>query len=120
MGAREIGVDRFLYRVVDDSGNIDDVLVTLTIVGVNDAPTLEQDIFDRDILTNQSIAFDISNSFNDIDGDPLKYSAEGLPDGLNLDSNTGVVSGVAETQGVFQVTVTADDNNGSIASDALK
>lgn len=35
-----------------------------------------------------------------------------LPDGLNLDSNTGVISGTPTAAGSFPFTITATDNNG--------
>lgn len=35
-----------------------------------------------------------------------------LPDGLNLDSNTGVISGTPTTSGSFPFTITATDNDG--------
>src|SRR5207253_348811 len=45
--------------------------------------------------------------------DPVSYSAEGLPSGLSIDSNKGVISGRmandADTHGPFSVTVTATD-----------
>ncbi len=53
-------------------------------------------------------------SANDPDGDTLVFSTTGLPTGLGIDSNTGVISGSPITSGVTTVTVTvADGNNGS-------
>src|SRR5262249_52265326 len=59
-------------------------------------------------------------SASDPDGDPLTYSAGGLPDGLSIDPSTGVISGTvsedALSYGPYEVTVTADDGNGEAAS----
>ena len=44
---------------------------------------------------------------------PIKYSASDLPAGLKIDEKTGVVSGTATRQGVFNATVTADNGKGS-------
>jgi YVTN family beta-propeller protein len=54
---------------------------------------------------------------SDPDGDALSYSATGLPDGLSIDSGTGVVSGTANLVGYYTVTVTVDDGGGR--SDAV-
>ena len=47
----------------------------------------------------------------DVDGDPLTYSAVGLPAGLSIDSHTGLISGTVGNQaaGGYQVTVSATD-----------
>ncbi|MEZ5166780.1 MAG: Ig-like domain-containing protein [Acidimicrobiales bacterium] len=46
---------------------------------------------------------------NDPDGDPFTFSAAGLPPGLAINPNTGVISGVATTAGTFNPSVTVDD-----------
>ena len=38
------------------------------------------------------------------------YTSTALPDGLQIDSNTGVISGTSTTVGTISVTVTATDN----------
>ena len=48
---------------------------------------------------------------SDPDGDGLTYGATGLPPGLSVNAQTGVISGMltAASDGVFTVTVTASD-----------
>jgi hypothetical protein len=46
-------------------------------------------------------------------GLPTSYSASGLPPGLAIDPQTGVISGTASASGTFVVTVTATNSNGS-------
>ncbi len=43
---------------------------------------------------------------------PMKFSAEGLPAGLKLDANTGVISGNVFRTGTYKVTVTAENAKG--------
>ncbi|MDX1994985.1 MAG: putative Ig domain-containing protein, partial [bacterium] len=47
----------------------------------------------------------------DADGNRLTYSAEGLPAGLSIDPNTGVISGAPAAVGDFVVTVQAMDSS---------
>ncbi|MHB1423596.1 MAG: beta strand repeat-containing protein [Gemmataceae bacterium] len=57
---------------------------------------------------------------SDPDGDALSYSATNLPDGLNIDPVTGIISGSlaedAPSTTPYQVTVTATDGNGQSVS----
>lgn len=43
---------------------------------------------------------------------PLKFSAEGLPAGLSLDSNTGIISGSIEQAGEYVATITVEGPRG--------
>ena len=54
---------------------------------------------------------------SDADGDGLTWSASGLPDGLTIDSGSGVISGTLSfvAEGTTTVTVTASD--GFLATD---
>ena len=46
-------------------------------------------------------------------GNPLTWSALGLPTGLNINGSTGTVTGTPTTAGTFGVTVTATDETGA-------
>src|SRR5262249_28867791 len=52
---------------------------------------------------------------SDADGDPLTFSASGLPTGLSIDTGTGLISGTLDGQsaGSHSVTVTASDRSTS-------
>ena len=52
-------------------------------------------------------------SATDVDGDTLTYSQTDLPAGLDIDPNTGEITGTASTVGVSNVTVTASDGTAS-------
>ena len=86
----------------------------------NNAPTVVQPIDDQIISTNKAFSFNISNKFADVDpGDTLTYSATGLPTGSSIVANTGVISGTISQIGIFAVTVTAADPQGSNVSDTF-
>lgn len=44
----------------------------------------------------------------------IRYSATGLPEGLTLDQNTGIVKGLTKAQGEFKVAFTVTDATGSV------
>ncbi|TMW13763.1 Ig-like domain-containing protein [Alloalcanivorax gelatiniphagus] len=111
------------YQVSDGKGGFDTATLTITVTGVNDAPTVvtgevpaDQSNDDHDTIT----PLDVSGAFTDVDGsDTLTYSATGLPQGLTIDATTGVISGTIDkaasqggTDGTYTVTVTAKDGHG--------
>ena len=58
---------------------------------------------------------------SDPDGDPLLFTATNLPDSLDINPSTGVISGVLSdsSAGTYQVTVTANDGNGGSDSETF-
>jgi len=65
----------------------------------------------------------VSAPFSDVDGDPLTFTAEGLPEGLIIDPETGVISGTlpagTSADGPYTVTVTATDPDGQFVSSSF-
>ncbi|RBW51424.1 DUF5801 repeats-in-toxin domain-containing protein [Marinobacter sp. F3R11] len=67
------------------------------------------------------VNLDLGSSFNDaIDGGDLIYSANGLPDGLSIDPDTGIISGTIDKSasqfggnGEHTVTITVADQSGN-------
>jgi len=53
-------------------------------------------------------------SASDPDGDTLRYSASGLPSGLQINSGTGRISGIYGEAGSFAVAVTVTDGKASV------
>ncbi len=116
------GVDVITYTISDGEGGTATATVTVTVTPANDAPVAvpvsDRADADADDFTGTN-ALDVSGNFSDVDGDPLTFTAAGLPPGLTM-SSAGLISGVitpdASQTGPYTVTVTASDGNGGTAS----
>ncbi|MBC6475264.1 MAG: leucine-rich repeat domain-containing protein [Hormoscilla sp. GM102CHS1] len=73
------------------------------------APYLETPIDDVDATSGKNFKLNISNNFGMFAGQITNYSAEGLPNGLTIDSSSGVIRGTPTKSGNFSVTVKAGD-----------
>ena len=129
--------DSFTYTISDGNGGFDTAVAEINIIPVNDGPNA----IEGEIPTDGSGAptptgvvlpaqvnldgemidpIDVSVAFEDVDGDPLTFNAEGLPPGLTIDPVTGVISGTldnsASVDGPYNVTITATDPDGEFIS----
>lgn len=59
------------------------------------------------------VAVDITIGATDPEGDPITFSATGLPPNLSINSGTGRITGTPTTAGNFPSTITASDLTGS-------
>ncbi|MBI2731902.1 MAG: DUF1929 domain-containing protein [Aquabacterium sp.] len=64
--------------------------------------------------------FNLAVSASDVDGNPLTFSATGLPAGLSIVPATGVIQGSPTAAGVFDITVTAANDGGLKASSSFQ
>ncbi|MGQ7843153.1 Ig-like domain-containing protein [Granulosicoccus sp. 3-233] len=99
--------DAFLLSVVEPDADPD-----------NTAPRVS-DISNR--IVRKKFKYDIRRFFSDPDGDTLEFSAEGLPDDVEI-STKGVISGESgrSNQGRWLVRVNASDGKGGTVSDAFQ
>ena len=109
----------YLITVVATDADGDRAESTFTITALNTPVTATGTI--PDIIANlgQGIPATGQDIFSDLDGDDLVITASQLPEGLQIDSQSGVISGsIARTAepGDYIVTVTATDGEGSTAS----
>jgi len=128
---------REAFQVLVTDGNGDPVyvsgtdiqvskIITVKIVGQNDAPTLTADFqtpadvsIAQGLELSDSATIDFGGAFEDVDtAEVLKFSAEGLPDGVSIDEDTGVVSGKPSSSafGEYSVTVSVTDAGGEKVS----
>lgn len=114
--------------VTDDSGEPNATSaarnLTVTVVGVNDDPTVATPIVDQNGIEGTPFALDISANFDDPDGDDLAFAVDllALPVNIGFDPATGVFSGTptiddARDNDPYIIVVTASDGQpGSIAA----
>ncbi|MEC4987478.1 MAG: putative Ig domain-containing protein, partial [Oscillatoria sp. PMC 1068.18] len=110
-----VGVSQVTVTADDGNGGSVSQTFELNVANTNDAPILVEAIADSQVTENTFFTLDTSNYFNDIDSDTLTYTADNLPEGLTLDSNTGVISGIPTTIGNYEILVTADDGNETVS-----
>ncbi|ARP90976.1 hypothetical protein CAL14_12300 [Bordetella genomosp. 9] len=128
LGAGQTATSSLTYTITDPAGNTSTATITVTVNGVNDAPTVTTSLDNiNGVDAQQNINVDVSGHFADVDnGDKLTYSAIGLPPGLQIDPNTGVITGTIDhsasqggNQGAYQVVITATDTSGASVSETF-
>jgi hypothetical protein len=112
----------FSYGVSDGTATVA-TTATLDITPVNDAPVVAQAIADQGATQGNPFSFQFAaNTFNDVDGDPLIYTATldpvgSLPAWLHFDGSTRTFSGTPTNAdiGTIAVKVTASDGTLSVS-----
>jgi aspartate 1-decarboxylase len=111
-GNAEVGDHNVTLRVNDGSGNVDQSFI-ITVANTNDAPT-----FTTTAITavTEDSAYSYTAAASDVDPvpDTLTLSAPVLPDWLNFDTGTGVLSGMPTNDEVGDHDVTLSVNDGSV------
>ncbi|MCO6413443.1 MAG: tandem-95 repeat protein, partial [Thiogranum sp.] len=124
LGAGESAIDTFTYTIADAGGLTSTATVTVSIVGVNDAPVINGLSGSLNAVENSTAVTTVTA--NDADSDPLVYSVSGGTDAalFSINSATGELSFIAapdfelpgdsDSNNVYEVEVSADDGNGGV------
>ncbi|WP_347837945.1 putative Ig domain-containing protein, partial [uncultured Planktomarina sp.] len=124
LGTGDTTTDTFTAVSADGTTQV----VTVTITGVNDAPTVANAISDQTIAEDSALSFQFApDVFADVDaGDSLTYTAtladdSDLPSWLSFDADTRTFSGTPlnANVGVVAVKVTATDGSSAAVSDTF-
>ncbi len=112
------GTDTITYTISDGNGGTSTATVEVTVAPVNDAPVASSPLPNVTGVDGEMPSIPTAGNFSDVDGDTLTFTAAGLPAGLSIDPDTGLITGTIDNQasqingGIYTVTVTADDGNG--------
>jgi cold shock CspA family protein len=114
------------YRInvgVSDSGAprlSDTQLVTITVPKVNEPPSVSNPGAQR-TTEGEAVNLPIGATDPDLPTDSLRYTAKGLPEGLSINSSSGVISGTVGYDNAaaspFDVVVTVTDNGSPAKTD---
>jgi hypothetical protein len=108
-------------RVADPGGLYAADTFTWTVTPTNQAPAFDGNLGDRTDAEGAAVL--LPTPATDPDGDPLAWSATGLPPGLAIDSATGVISGTitydAAPGSPYSVEVRVADPGGLYAADTF-
>ena len=114
-----VGSDTFVV-LVDDGTSTVSVPVHVDVTPVDDAPVVVAPPLPVTGVDGEPFTASVADVFTDVDS-PLTYTAIGLPPGLTLDPNTGLVTGTlppdASVGGPYTVTITAIGGPQSVAVD---
>lgn len=95
--------------------------VTITITDISpQVPPIMGTVPNQNVETGASFTLDISNYVTETNGDPiLSYTLGGdaLPAGVSFNTSSGVLSGLSNTVGTYNLSVYATDNDGNSLED---
>lgn len=105
----------YMLFAVDASGVPSEAAVVQVVndPGLNRAPIVTNP---GTLVSSRSTPVSVQISAFDPDGDPITFSASGLPTGLSINSGSGLITGSASAEGLFSATVTVQDDLGEAAN----
>jgi len=114
--------DEIAVRVTAFDGILESApVMSAPVTIVNTDPVFDQDLGNR--TSTEGDAVSIAATATDADNDPLTYAASGLPSGVTLDGNTGLITGTigigAAGASPYATSVTVRDGPTVAATDSF-
>ncbi len=127
LGKNVTATDTFSYAISDGNGGSSFSILTVTVTGINDAPTAVGTLSAITKADSTAVSVATSSSFTDKDSNNLlTYSAANLPARLSINNSTGEISGTLAhdasqggTGGVYSVVVTATDSQNAAVTQSF-
>jgi hypothetical protein len=120
-GFTDSGANLVTVTVTDEGGLTDSDVFTITVTNTNRPPVFNQNLLGRTDGEGDTIS--ISAEATDPDGDTLTWSATGLPPGITIDPDSGLISGVisftAAAGSPYSTQITVSDGLGGTGLDAF-
>ena len=116
----------YVVTIVATDPDGEQVTTEVTYTIENPPPVVDTPVGPLEAVDAEEIS--IPTMFSDPDGDDLTYTVDGLPAGLMIDPDTGEITGELDnsasqggpnSDGVYTITVTADDGEGGSVTDTF-
>ncbi len=110
------GSDNFSYTISDGNGGTSTAVVAVTITAVNDTPTIESTAL---LAAQQGTTYSYDVQASDVDnGDNLTYTLTVSPNGMTINSATGLIQWTPANAdvGSHDVTVRVTDSANAVAT----
>ncbi len=110
-----------VYIYIKETGtDTDNYQINFDFVVIAPAPPVMGDVPNQTLGLGTPLTLSIASYVTEPNGDTVTYSLTGaLPAGLNFNSSTGIISGIPTGLGIFNLSVTATDKDGTSNVDAF-
>ena len=109
-------------RATDNGSNANENDGKVFEISIGSSSNNPPDLTNPGTMTNAEgdrVSYQIQASDPDPGDSIASYGTSGLPTGLGVDSNTGLISGTTTTTGTYRVTISATDDHGATGSTAF-
>ena len=103
------------YDMASGLGSMNGATLPAALCGVGPTTVTVTNPGNQNNLVHQAASLQIAAN-DSLPGEPLVYSATGLPSGLSINSSSGLITGTLNVAGTSSVKVTVRDTNGAVGT----